>query len=128
MAIISTIQEGKVKDKLEENLRRQSLLSKLRSLNNYLEAIIQKKIRLDLEIKRTRVQISKLKSITSTEVKASATREGFERIPLTPRETQLLLEQVGQEEFNFLREMDEEIDRSQYLLQEYQNLPLFEDK
>lgn len=128
MAIISTIQEGKVKDKIEEELRRKSLLSKLRSLNSYLESIIQKKIRLDLEIKRTRVQISKLKSITSTEVKASATREGFERYPLTPRESLRLLEQVGQEEFNFLRELDEEIDRAQYLLEEYQDLPIFEDK
>lgn len=124
--MISTLQEEK-SDKLQEKLRRQSLLSKLRSLNNYLEAIIQKKIRLDLEIKRTRVQITKLKSITSTEVKATALREGFETLPLSQKETRKLLELVGSEEFNFLKDLDEEIDRAQYLLEEYRDLPLFED-
>lgn len=126
MSMISTLQEEK-SDKLQEKLRRQSLLSKLRSLNNYLEAIIQKKIRLDLEIKRTRVQITKLKSITSTEVKATALREGFETLPLSEKETRKLLELVGSEEFNFLKDLDEEIDRAQYLLEEYRDLPLFED-
>lgn len=126
MSMISTLQEEK-SDKLQEKLRRQSLLSKLRSLNNYLEAIIQKKIRLDLEIKRTRVQITKLKSITSTEVKATALREGFETLPLSEKETRKLLESVGSEEFNFLKDLDEEIDRAQYLLEEYRDLPLFED-
>lgn len=127
MPILVQMNEGKIKDKLEEKLRQQSILSKIRSLNNYLEAIIQKKIRLDLEIKRTRVQLTKLRSISTTEIRATAAREGFTNLPLDPREARILQENMAPEEFQILNELDREIDRAQELLEIYKDLPLYQE-
>lgn len=50
----------------EEIIEKRARASKIRALNDHLEAILQKKIRLDLEIQKIEQKLRKLKSTKST--------------------------------------------------------------
>lgn len=50
-------------------------MSKIKGVSEHLAALLQKKIRIDLEIKRTKNQLTKLKKRSSTQLKLSASLE-----------------------------------------------------
>lgn len=103
------------------------LLSKLKSLNEHLSALIQKKIRIDLEIKRTRRKLSKLKQQSKTYVKTRVEIEGFDYDLFTPEDLIPLQESVGEEAFKKLIKLDSEVERAEKLETDYADLPLYED-
>lgn len=55
--------------------QRKAFVSKLKGLNDHLAALIQKKIRIDLEIKKTRNSITKLRQRSSFQMKLSTAVE-----------------------------------------------------
>lgn len=99
--------------------------SKLDSLESHLESILQKKIRLDLEIKRTRSKISKLKSRCQTLVKASVSLEGFDYDHMTQDKRILLEEQIGSDKIQEIIELEKTFLQIEDLLDVYKDLPLY---
>lgn len=120
----SLLTEVSSTSKDQDSYERKLLKSKLESLNNHLEALIQKKIRLDLEIRRTRKKLSKLKTQSSTKVKLGISAEGF-NVPSNREEVSLLQEQIDPQIFKSLADLDLEIDRSEEILETYKDLPLY---
>jgi len=59
------------KQKPQVTIERQQLRSKLLSINKYIDALLQKKIRLDLEIRKQKKVLSKLRNQSSLKMKAS---------------------------------------------------------
>lgn len=60
---------------IDRSLEAQALTSKIQTLSNQLKVLLQKKIRLDIEIRRTKRTLSKLKSNSSSLLKISAAVE-----------------------------------------------------
>lgn len=106
----------------EDQLQSQILKSKLQSVNNYIESLLQKKVRIDLEIKRQKKVLSKLKQKSSTELKISAKLEGTDLRPLSREEIDTLKEDLGPKKFDSLVDLDKEVDRAINLLNEIQVL------
>lgn len=111
----------------EKVLETRALTAKLKGLNGYLTSLLQKKIRIDLEIKRTRRQISKLKKSSSTLLKTSIQLENSlaEGNSLSYQELRLLAE--NSLPASVLQEFTEEILQSEKLLREIEELPLYEE-
>lgn len=120
------LQEAKQSEDLKEISKRQCL-SKIKSLNNYIENLLQKKIRLDLEIRRQKKVLSNIKKQSETLLKTSISMEGhipLEEIrPLTSEEIEIIKE--NSELFEFTVDLDREIDVSNDLLQEISELEEF---
>lgn len=53
-----------------------ALTSKIKGVNSYLASLLQKKLRIELEIRRTRTRLSKLKSRSQTIVRTKINLEG----------------------------------------------------
>lgn len=109
----------------EKTAERKLRTSKLKSLNSQLENLIQKKIRIDLEILRTKKKLSKLKESSKTSVKASLSIEGFDYDSFSP-EDNLTLQEKLPTDYQDLLNLDEQIYRSEEILKETEDLPLFE--
>lgn len=116
------LQEQNQKVIKEDRLQSQILKSKIQSVNNYIESLLQKKMRLDLEIKRQKKVLSKLKQKSTTELKLSVELEGESLRPLSQEEIQILKEALSPTEFETLVDLDKEIDRATRLLDEIQVL------
>lgn len=113
----------------QESLDRRLLTSKLKSLNTILQNLLQKKIRIDLEIRRTKKRISKLKSQSQTYVKTHVELEGdLNYDHLSNQDLKVLQERFGEQVFSELFELDKEVFEAQQLLTEIEKLPLYEDK
>lgn len=110
---------------LEKVAERKLRTSKLKGLNSQLESLIQKKIRIDLEIQRTKKKLSKLKESSKTSVKASLSMEGFDYDSFSP-EDNLNLQEKLPADYPDLLSLDEQIYRSEEILKEIEDLPLFE--
>lgn len=108
-------------------LQKKQTISKIRSVNNYIQNLLQKKIRIDLEIRRQKKVLSKLKKQSEFSLKTTLKLEGnlpIEEIrPLTQEECNLLRE--NSELFNYTKELDQEIDISDQLLEEITQLETF---
>lgn len=111
----------------EDSMQRSLLTSKLKSLNDHLSALLQKKIRIDLEIKRTKKKLSKLKSQSQTYVKTRVQLEGLNYETFGPDEKKILIENVGQEVFEEIYNLDKQVYDAESILEELENLPLYED-
>lgn len=111
----------------EETIERKLLSSKIKSLNNQLASLIQKKIRIDLEIKRTKRKLTKIKNQSLTNVKMKVELEGFNYDSLSQEQLEFLQESIGQEDFKSLLDLDEQIILADRILKDYQDLPLYED-
>lgn len=113
---------------LEQNdqAMRKLLTSKMKSLEQHLESLVQKKIRLDIEIKRTKKKLSKLKTSGSDYIKARIELEGFSLEQFGPDQEQMFLESLGLNTFLDFQELDQLVDRAEQLIQEVEDLPLFE--
>jgi hypothetical protein len=101
----------------DERAERRLLTSKMKSLNNQLNLLTQKKLRLDIEIKRTKKKLSKIKKSSMTNIQAKLQIEGFDYSKFSPDDLNLLREQVGPEEYEELLELDKEIDEADIILQ-----------
>lgn len=113
----------------QDSLDRRLLTSKLKSLNTILQNLLQKKIRIDLEIRRTKKRISKLKSQSQTLVKTHVELEGdLNYDHLSNQDLKVLQERFGEQVFSELFELDKEVFEAQQLLTEIEKLPLYEDK
>lgn len=123
-----TNQQKVVQEVSLQNFDAKLATSKLKSLQDHLSAILQKKIRLDLEIKRVRNRISKLKEKQLTQVKASVSLEGFDYDHLNPDLVDLLRERVGEDKIQEITELELVIQEIDKLLETYQNLPLYEEE
>jgi hypothetical protein len=122
---LDLIEEGNLIQEKQDQVERQLLVSKLKSLNDHISNLLQKKIRIDLEIRRTKKKLSKLKSSSKTYVHTKLELEGFIPEFYDPRiYNSILLEQVGKEVFQELLELDQLIDQADLLLQEIESLPL----
>lgn len=112
--LIESIQES-------ENLEARILKSKIQSVNNYIENLLHKKARIDLEIKRQRKTLSKLKKKSSTYLKLSLQVEDSQ-VEALNEET--ILELSGKENFEVkdLIELNRETCRLNTLLEEVINL------
>lgn len=104
-----------------KSAERKMRTSKLKSLRNYLEIIIQKKIRLDIEIKRTKEKISKIKDSSKTEVKTSLSLENFDYDSFSDEDREELLRR-DPELFQELLDLDEQIFLTENLLSELEEL------
>lgn len=111
----------------EKVLETRALTAKLKGLNGYLTSLLQKKIRIDLEIKRTKRQLSKLKKSSSTKLKTSIQLENALATgnPLNLRELRLLAEETLPA--SVLQEFTEVLLESEKLLCEVAELPLYEE-
>lgn len=112
--------------KKSSQLELQALQSKMKSLREHLQALADKKIRLDLEIKRTRLKLSKLQKYSTTRLKTSLSLENME-LKKDQNIKDFVLEQFGQEFFDVTYSLDQEIDKAIELLDDLESLPLFED-
>lgn len=112
--------------KKNSQLELQALQSKMKSLREHLQALADKKIRLDLEIKRTRLKLSKLQKYSTTRLKTSLSLENME-LKKGQNIKDFVLEQFGQEFFDVTYSLDQEIDKTIELLDDLESLPLFED-
>lgn len=65
------VPESMIRTESRGVLETRAIASKVKSLNTVLSNLMQKKIRIDLEMKRTKVKIQNLKKLTSTDLKAS---------------------------------------------------------
>lgn len=61
----------------EDQTQRRILLSKIKSVNDHIAALLQKKIRIDLEIRHSKKKLSQLKSQVQTLVKTRVELEGI---------------------------------------------------
>lgn len=104
-----------------KSAERKMRTSKLKSLRNYLEIIIQKKVRLDIEIKRTKEKISKIKESSKTEVKTSLSLENFDYDSFSNEDREELLRR-DPELFQELFDLDEQIFLTENLLSELEEL------
>lgn len=118
--------EEEQSDKKQQMLELQALKSKMQSLREHLKALADKKVRLDLEIQRTKVKLSKLQKFSTTRLKSSLSLEILDVDPNSRSE--LVLEAYGQEFFDVTLALDQEIDEAVRLLDELESLPLFEDR
>lgn len=97
-----------------------SIKSKIQSVNNYIESLLQKKIRLDLEIKRQKKTLSKLNKKAKTEFRFSVELERELERPLSQEQKLLLEDKI--ESYYLLKDLQNEIRRSDSLIQEILNL------
>lgn len=104
--------------------RRKAQQSKLKSLTNQLQNLLQKKIRIDLEIRSTRKKLSKLKGSSATTLRASLTAEGFD-LSLEPIPVEILQETISSELIEELKEFDSVLDEADYTLSLIKDLPLY---
>lgn len=111
----------------EEQIRRRIYTSKLESLKNQLANLLQKKIRIDLEIKRTRKKLSKLKEESKTLVKTSLQLEGVLPGPDGLIDNNLALRKLGQQSYEETLKLDLLLDEVQELLEAYADIPLYSD-
>lgn len=110
-----------------DNFDQQLAKSKMSTLRNHLQALLQKKIRIDLEIKRTKKKLSKLKTTSQTYIKTRVSFEGFDYDHLDPSTMELLKEKIGQDNFLELQQIDEQVYLIEELLDAYSDIPLYED-
>jgi hypothetical protein len=105
--------------------KRQLLASKLKSQNLYLSALLQKRYRLDLEIKRQGRVLQKNKSDS-----AKLLRETIQdlvpnhSVPLSQEQLITLKESVSEKELQVLEELDRQVDDTVRTLQEISDLKL----
>lgn len=126
--MIRNLNEDVDSRKIEDSVQRKLFTSKLKSLNDQISNLLQKKIRIDLEIKRTKKKISKLKSNSLTYIKSSVQLEGFNYDSLDNENEALnFINEVGQETYQELWNLDEQIFRAEKLLSELESVPLFEE-
>jgi len=106
---------------LNENFEAKVIASKIKSLNNLIQNLMQKKIRIDLEMKRTKVKISNLKKMTMTSAKASLKLEDHQ-FPIPSRDEAIqICEQNGIDFEDFL-EINEILKRAEELEREFEEL------
>lgn len=102
----------------ERAIQRKILKSKMESLNMTLQNLLQKKIRIDLEIKRTKKKLSKLKNSSQTYVKTTVELEGFDYDLFSLEDHELLKQKVTLEAYSELVQLDEEVLIAERLIQE----------
>lgn len=113
--------------KLESNFDSKTVTSKMASLNSHLKSLLQKKIRIDLEIRRTRKKLSKMKNRSSTYIKTSISLEGFDPDHLKPDLTPILEEKLGNDRNQEFALLNEQILIADSLITESENLPLYDE-
>lgn len=109
--------------------KRQLQASKLRSQNLYLSALLQKKYRLELEIKRQQKVLKKTQTSSMKQLNESiqAIVKDFNpdlQSSLSKNQEQVLLEGVTKEELQVLVELDRLIEDSERTLKEIKGLKL----
>jgi regulator of replication initiation timing len=107
---VSPIDENKIKRKL--------LVSKIETLNNQLNSLLQKKIRIELEIKRTRKRLSKLKSESQTMFKTAVQLEGIDPDSDDPKDIQFLIETWSPETIQEFLDLGEQEKLASELIQQ----------
>jgi predicted nucleic acid-binding Zn-ribbon protein len=112
---------------LREDYERKLFRSKLETLNHTLENLIQKKIRIDLEIRRTKKKISKLKTSSQTLVKTRVELEGFNYDAFSEIDSIDLRSKISEEMFQELFELDRQVFIASNLIKEVDSLPLFNE-
>lgn len=106
----------------DQNLQIRSLASKIKGLNDHLQALLQKKIRIDIEIRKTKRQITKLRQSKNFVLKTSvALEQSFAADPDHPFES--FLRQL--EEYQILQDLEQENERSSVLLKEFEGIESF---
>lgn len=98
-----------------------ALTSKIKGINSYLATLLQKKIRLELEIRRTKQRLSKLKKMSMTIVKTSIQVEGLHEVPEDPSNSQIYFRVQPLLDFDIQR-FEEAARESDSLIQEVQYL------
>lgn len=103
-------------------LEKRAIASKLKSLNDTLDALIQKKIRIELEIKNVRRKAKNLSKRSKTNLKIEIENFGFSPEGLNPAECEILREQMGQEEYDETVKIDSLIDQFERIEKDLQAL------
>jgi hypothetical protein len=119
--------EAQLLQEQKDEFERKLLTSKLKSLEDHISNLIQKKIRIDLEIKRTKKKLTKLRQSSVTYVRTKVELE--ESLDLFDDEDSKLFyleESVGHEVLQELIQLDELIDQAIELEREIDELPLAE--
>jgi mRNA-degrading endonuclease RelE of RelBE toxin-antitoxin system len=105
-------------------LEKRAIASKLKSLNDTLDALIQKKIRIELEIKNVRRKAKNLSKQSKTRLTIEVESFGYSPYELTPTECDFLREQMGQEEYEETVKIDSLIDQFERIERDLQALML----
>lgn len=105
-------------------LEKRAIASKLKSLNATLDALIQKKIRIELEIKNVRRKAKILSNQSKTRLTIEVENFGYSPYELTSAEYEVLREQMGQEEYDVTVEIDSLIDQFERIERDLQTLKL----
>lgn len=108
----------------EASLRRKAVQSKLKSLTSQLQLLLQKKIRIDLEIRSTRTKLNKLKTRSSAEFKTSLQFEGVDTSSV-PIPIQAVKEAVSPELFEEFQEFDKALREADVIVEQTMDLPLY---
>lgn len=105
-------------------IEKRTIASKLKSLNDTLDALIQKKIRIELEIKNVRRKAKNLSKQSKTRLTIEVESFGYSPYELTPTECDNLREQMGQEEYEETVKIDSLIDQFERIERDLQALML----
>lgn len=111
----------------EKILETKALTAKIKGLNGYLTSLLQKKIRIDLEIRRTKKQLTKLKKNSSLQIKSSIKLENALASDETPSYSELRLLAEGALPATVLQDFTEVLLESEKLLCEVEELPLYKE-
>lgn len=113
----------------DQNRRQEvkALAAKIKGMNGYLTSLLQKKVRIDIEIRRTKTRLTKLKNRSQTLVKTSVQLENS--LNLMAKKT--LIEALSGEKTlpdTTLSDVEAVLTEAEHLLQEVEGLPLVEDR
>lgn len=103
---------------------RKAQMSKMKSLTSQLQNLLQKKIRLDLEIRNTRKKLSKLKTASKNTLKVSLELEGLDLSSEEPISRKVVLEVAGEELTKEFFAFDRVLDEVELVLSSTKDLPL----
>jgi len=101
-----------------KSIELRQVASKIKSLNILFQNLMQKKLRIDLELKRTKVKISSLRKMTQTNLKSSLQLETHS-LPITRSQLQSLCEELNLE-FQDIVDLDELLDEAVALEKEFE--------
>jgi len=99
-------------------LQTRAVTSKIQSLNTVLRNLMSKKIRIDLEMKRTKVKIQNLRKQTKTDLKASLKFEDHQ-LPFTSEEFESFCHQA-EVDYEEMLELERALQESALLVKQYE--------
>jgi hypothetical protein len=119
--ILFELQENFTEDSSQiKKFEIRQIASKIKSLNILLQNLMQKKIRIDLEMKRTKIKLSNLRKMSQTNLKTSLQLEDYQ-LPLHSDQLKSLCSQFSLD-FSDIVDLDRLLDEAKRLEEDFETL------